>query len=199
MRTQGSLRLILNTKLWAQMQVDKASEKSVRITAMDTEDQGVKVFLISVCWACVCVPLSVCQLLFQEKQVMFLFRFIGSYIHVFAWLLGLRKHVRMKLWKILTLQNVSWIFNPHCLCCFVECRIQYSLTRLSAICLSTKECSKSFLVCVLEFPIREKATCFRNDQTFPKLEDRNWKYQCNSCSIGLNLYIRVYRESISLF
>lgn len=31
------------------MQVDKASEKSVRITAMDTEDQGVKVFLISVC------------------------------------------------------------------------------------------------------------------------------------------------------
>ncbi|TRY55208.1 hypothetical protein DNTS_032681 [Danionella cerebrum] len=42
MRTQGSLRLILNTKLWPQMQVDKASEKSVRITAMDTEDQGVK-------------------------------------------------------------------------------------------------------------------------------------------------------------
>ncbi|XP_036702651.1 ran-binding protein 3 isoform X1 [Balaenoptera musculus] len=47
MRTQGSLRLILNTKLWAQMQMDKASEKSLRITAMDTEDQGVKVFLIS--------------------------------------------------------------------------------------------------------------------------------------------------------
>ncbi|KAL1023082.1 hypothetical protein UPYG_G00036200 [Umbra pygmaea] len=47
MRTQGSLRLILNTKLWPQMQADKASEKSVRITAMDTEDQGVKVFLIS--------------------------------------------------------------------------------------------------------------------------------------------------------
>ncbi|KAJ7993127.1 hypothetical protein DPEC_G00269190 [Dallia pectoralis] len=47
MRTQGSLRLILNTKLWPQMQADKASEKSVRVTAMDTEDQGVKVFLIS--------------------------------------------------------------------------------------------------------------------------------------------------------
>ncbi|KAL7867248.1 hypothetical protein AOLI_G00150620 [Acnodon oligacanthus] len=47
MRTQGSLRLILNTKLWAQMQVDKASEKSIRITAMDTEDLGIKVFLIS--------------------------------------------------------------------------------------------------------------------------------------------------------
>ncbi|XP_027707020.1 ran-binding protein 3 isoform X6 [Vombatus ursinus] len=47
MRTQGSLRLILNTKLWAQMQIDKASEKSLRITAVDAEDQGVKVFLIS--------------------------------------------------------------------------------------------------------------------------------------------------------
>ncbi|XP_014440414.1 ran-binding protein 3 isoform X2 [Tupaia chinensis] len=47
MRTQGSLRLILNTKLWAQMQIDKASEKSIRITATDAEDQGVKVFLIS--------------------------------------------------------------------------------------------------------------------------------------------------------
>ncbi|XP_029421158.1 ran-binding protein 3 isoform X2 [Nannospalax galili] len=47
MRTQGSLRLILNTKLWAQMQMDKASEKSIRITATDAEDQGIKVFLIS--------------------------------------------------------------------------------------------------------------------------------------------------------
>lgn len=50
MRTQGSLRLILNTKLWAQMQMDKASEKSIRITATDAEDQAVKVFLISVSW-----------------------------------------------------------------------------------------------------------------------------------------------------
>ena len=48
MRTQGSLRLILNTKLWAQMQTEKAGEKSLRITAMDTEDQGLKVFLIAV-------------------------------------------------------------------------------------------------------------------------------------------------------
>nr|XP_044990848.1 ran-binding protein 3 isoform X6 [Jaculus jaculus] len=47
MRTQGSLRLILNTKLWAQMQVDKASERSLRLTATDAEGQGVKVFLIS--------------------------------------------------------------------------------------------------------------------------------------------------------
>jgi len=82
MRTQGSLRLILNTKLWAQMQIDKASEKSIRITAMDTEDQGVKVFLISVstgfwfflhlnlltrigaCWNCSSgnVPILLCTL-----------------------------------------------------------------------------------------------------------------------------------------
>lgn len=54
MRTQGSLRLILNTKLWAQMQLDKASEKGIRITAVDAEDQGVKVFLISV--SCTGVP-----------------------------------------------------------------------------------------------------------------------------------------------
>ena len=42
------MRLILNTKLWAQMQTEKAGEKSLRITAMDTEDQGLKVFLIAV-------------------------------------------------------------------------------------------------------------------------------------------------------
>ncbi|XP_051967911.1 ran-binding protein 3-like isoform X2 [Xyrauchen texanus] len=47
MRTQGSLRVILNTKIWSQMQVDKASEKSLRISAMDKEEQGIKVFLIS--------------------------------------------------------------------------------------------------------------------------------------------------------
>lgn len=40
--------MILNTKIWPQMQVDKASEKSLRITALDTEEQGVKVFLIAV-------------------------------------------------------------------------------------------------------------------------------------------------------
>ncbi|KAM8867903.1 ran-binding protein 3-like [Synchiropus picturatus] len=47
MRADGSLRLLLNTKLWSQMQVKKASQKSVWITAMDTEDNTVKVFLIS--------------------------------------------------------------------------------------------------------------------------------------------------------
>lgn len=81
MRTQGSLRLILNTKLWPQMQVDKASEKSVRITAMDTEDQGVKVFLISVCIAihytraghknnvCVCVCAGVIVTILKKMNI----------------------------------------------------------------------------------------------------------------------------------
>ncbi|KAH3696303.1 hypothetical protein DPMN_083768, partial [Dreissena polymorpha] len=45
MRTQGSLRLILNTKIWPGMTVDRASQKSVRITG--TDGDGVRrVFLI---------------------------------------------------------------------------------------------------------------------------------------------------------
>ncbi|XP_064607282.1 ran-binding protein 3-like isoform X2 [Liolophura sinensis] len=46
MRTQGSLRLILNTKIWAGMTVERASSKSIRVTASDGED-GIKVFLIT--------------------------------------------------------------------------------------------------------------------------------------------------------
>lgn len=45
MRTQGSLRLILNTKVWPGMTVMRASQKSVRLTATDGDD-GVKVFLL---------------------------------------------------------------------------------------------------------------------------------------------------------
>nr|CAG4643998.1 EOG090X078K [Lepidurus arcticus] len=44
MRAQGTLRLILNTKLWPEMKLEKVSTKSIRITAMD-EDK-VKIFLI---------------------------------------------------------------------------------------------------------------------------------------------------------
>ncbi|UYV64094.1 RANBP3 [Cordylochernes scorpioides] len=44
MRTQGSLRLILNTKVWAGMTVERPSTKTVRLTAIDTE--GVRVFLV---------------------------------------------------------------------------------------------------------------------------------------------------------
>lgn len=46
MRTQGSLRLILNTKIWPGMTVERASQKSVRITG--TDGDAVKVFLIMV-------------------------------------------------------------------------------------------------------------------------------------------------------
>ncbi|KAH1017876.1 ran-binding protein 3 [Dendroctonus ponderosae] len=44
-RTSGSLRVILNTKIWAGMTVDKASEKSIRLTALDSSGD-IRVFLI---------------------------------------------------------------------------------------------------------------------------------------------------------
>ena len=48
MRTTGILRLVLNTKIWPGMIVDRASTKSLRISAVDSEDGTVKVFLIMV-------------------------------------------------------------------------------------------------------------------------------------------------------
>jgi len=45
MRTVGSLRVILNTKLWADMICEKADEKKVRISAFDEGD--VKIFLLA--------------------------------------------------------------------------------------------------------------------------------------------------------
>lgn len=45
MRTQGSLRVVLNTKLWPKMTLEKGNEKSLRITAMDT-DKDIKIYLI---------------------------------------------------------------------------------------------------------------------------------------------------------
>lgn len=47
MRTQGSLRVVLNTKLWPSMTLEKGNEKSLRITAMDT-DKDIKIYLIMV-------------------------------------------------------------------------------------------------------------------------------------------------------
>lgn len=47
MRTQGSLRVILNAKIWSGMNVERASTKAIRITATDA-DQTVKIFLIVV-------------------------------------------------------------------------------------------------------------------------------------------------------
>lgn len=47
MRTQGSLRVVLNTKLWPSMTLEKGNEKSLRITAMDA-DKDIKIYLIMV-------------------------------------------------------------------------------------------------------------------------------------------------------
>uniref|UniRef100_A0A8D2B6E8 Ran-binding protein 3-like n=1 Tax=Sciurus vulgaris TaxID=55149 RepID=A0A8D2B6E8_SCIVU len=46
MRNQGSLRLILNSKLWAQMKIQRANRKNLQITATNLEDYSIKVFLI---------------------------------------------------------------------------------------------------------------------------------------------------------
>ncbi|XP_042303774.1 ran-binding protein 3-like [Sceloporus undulatus] len=46
MRNQGSMRLVLNAKLWPQMVIKRANRKSLCITATDLEDCSVKVFLI---------------------------------------------------------------------------------------------------------------------------------------------------------
>ncbi|KAK1345367.1 hypothetical protein QTO34_014078, partial [Cnephaeus nilssonii] len=46
MRNQGSLRLILNSKLWTQMEIQRANHRNLRITATDLEDYSIKVFLI---------------------------------------------------------------------------------------------------------------------------------------------------------
>uniref|UniRef100_A0A8D0G4P2 Ran-binding protein 3-like n=1 Tax=Sphenodon punctatus TaxID=8508 RepID=A0A8D0G4P2_SPHPU len=46
MRNQGSMRLLLNSKLWTQMVIERVNYKSLCITATDLEDYSVKVFLI---------------------------------------------------------------------------------------------------------------------------------------------------------
>ncbi|KAM6391481.1 ran-binding protein 3-like [Rhynochetos jubatus] len=46
MRNQGSLRLILNTRLWDQMVIKRANRNSLCFTATDQEDCSVQVFLI---------------------------------------------------------------------------------------------------------------------------------------------------------
>ncbi|NXL93702.1 RNB3L protein, partial [Alectura lathami] len=46
MRNQGSLKLILNTRLWDQMVIKRANRKSLCFTATDQEDHSVQVFLI---------------------------------------------------------------------------------------------------------------------------------------------------------
>ncbi|XP_038049639.1 ran-binding protein 3-like isoform X4 [Patiria miniata] len=47
MRTQGSLRVVLNTKIWSGMTIEKASPKNIRLSARDGESDTIKVFLVS--------------------------------------------------------------------------------------------------------------------------------------------------------
>ncbi|XP_041110816.1 ran-binding protein 3-like isoform X2 [Polyodon spathula] len=49
MRNQGNLKVILNTKLWAQMNVFKPARKKLCFTATDLDSQAVRVFLIQAC------------------------------------------------------------------------------------------------------------------------------------------------------
>ncbi|NWU96989.1 RNB3L protein, partial [Upupa epops] len=46
MRNQGSLRLILNTRLWDQMVIKRVNRKSLCFPATDQEDHSIQVFLI---------------------------------------------------------------------------------------------------------------------------------------------------------
>ncbi|XP_033869069.3 ran-binding protein 3-like [Acipenser ruthenus] len=49
MRNQGNLKVILNSKLWAQMNVFKPARKKLCFTATDLENQVIRVFLIQAC------------------------------------------------------------------------------------------------------------------------------------------------------
>lgn len=45
-RTLGNFRVLLNTKVWGGMVVEKPSQKSLRLTAIDANDGSVKIFLV---------------------------------------------------------------------------------------------------------------------------------------------------------
>ncbi|XP_055302961.1 ran-binding protein 3 [Sitodiplosis mosellana] len=45
-RTLGNFRVLLNTKVWGGMVVEKPSQKSLRLTAIDSNDGSVKIFLV---------------------------------------------------------------------------------------------------------------------------------------------------------
>lgn len=45
-RTLGNYRVLLNTKVWSGMVVEKPSQKSLRLTAIDPNDGLVKIFLV---------------------------------------------------------------------------------------------------------------------------------------------------------
>lgn len=46
MRHQGSLKVILNTKLWPQTHLRRPGRRNIQVTATDMESQSMRVFLI---------------------------------------------------------------------------------------------------------------------------------------------------------
>ncbi|XP_015195868.1 ran-binding protein 3 isoform X2 [Lepisosteus oculatus] len=46
MRNQGSLKVILNSKLWADMHVHRASRRNLQLTATELEERSVRIFLV---------------------------------------------------------------------------------------------------------------------------------------------------------
>ena len=56
MRVQGSLRVVLNTLIWSDMLVERSSRKSVRVSAIDSTDDGIKIYLIQATTTNCCFP-----------------------------------------------------------------------------------------------------------------------------------------------
>ena len=98
MRTQGHLRVMLNSKLWPEMTLDRANEKSLRITVMEAEND-VKIYLIMVSKPSP-LPLSICKIrvvaLWMWMSRMFLTKFFLILIIVFSlqcnWVLRVLHH-----------------------------------------------------------------------------------------------------------
>lgn len=48
MRAQGSLRVLLNAKIWSDMIAEKVSTKNIRISAVESDSGKVRIYLITV-------------------------------------------------------------------------------------------------------------------------------------------------------
>ena len=105
MRTQGSLRVVLNTKVWAGMLVEMPSEKSVRITAVDHED-GIKIYLIMV---------GSCYYLFNSFSFVSRILFISPLFHAFT----------VTYYEVFLIRDVLTCFSVSC--GYIICMIVYNI------------------------------------------------------------------------
>ena len=109
MRTQGSLRLIMNTKIWPGMNVERASNKSVRITG--TDGDAVKVFLIIVSIHTLCMhgnhfmTFLLCGTLNLTNQI--LIRDGNKYMidHTSTWIASSLTPISVDLWQLLAISR----------------------------------------------------------------------------------------------